>query len=589
MLNFHQINFNNNCNLRVTKQNYKEFENKFQSQNLPYKPLSFTGNPDLLKNSKADVFTTPESRKKYFKESPFIQKLLNDGKLDENDLNSYCETKEIQFNHLDFLLKDDDIKNYIEQDKLDINDLIGFTHLKNPQLKQLVNILKNKNTKELIGQDKLNASNLINFSYIEGKPFGELPKLIENDDIKNLIQKELITEGDLLTLATLKNLKQLNITLANKGIKKLIDDYKITGETLYNLSNLPPSEFNTLINNSRIQQSIEKNRFTGCNFDSFITEKANEKEINGSIHLLENGFKLSISKLINFQRENPKTDLVKMCDYIKKINFKELEKIAPNVKDFNSLNKLYFANYHYSEGKTDFTIEDLQLKEDFTQYLSENFVDAKDMFKLYSAFPAQKREAGDLPADWIRHARVSDKSKLKDSLISGIDTFMKYEDIITFRKNLKSVFGRNVNVEELGSGYYGKVYKLTMKDAKPICLKLFYNKIKPYPTKQDNIHGGCIELQNGLFANSHSDKFVKVYLGRIGLNSKNDGFMITQYLEKGIQPEQTKKLPDAKNYIFIPKDKHSGNYVELKEGNIYIDLGEIAILNKITGEKITKF
>lgn len=300
---------------------------------------------------------------------------------------------------------------------------------------------------------------------------------------------------------------------------------------------------------------------------------------NKKIYLAKNGFpKLNYSTVRKFLRDNPNINLKDFCTYANKINYAKLQNIVPEVKNFKSFNKLHFANHHYKQYKTDFTIEDLQFSKDLTQYLKENYTNADDMIKLYSAFPTISRDVGCLPDDWIKLLNTSSITNNKYLIYNSIDNFRNTKKIKIFEQELSNILGQTVKIKRLGKGSHGTAYKISTDKSKDVCLKIFHNY--GVDNRIINTHGQYIELQNGLFANHHSNDFAKVYFGRVGVVGKPDGFMVTQYIENGIEPELAKISKNTSSYKIGITDDHSSNYKIVNGKKIYIDFGGMQINSK---------
>lgn len=96
-------------------------------------------------------------------------------------------------------------------------------------------------------------------------------------------------------------------------------------------------------------------------------------------------------------------------------------------------------------------------------------------------------------------------------------------------------------------------------------------------------------MQNLAFANQHSDNFVKMYLGRIGVENKNDAFMLTQYLGKGVKIDKINLNKEDNDYEFKALDNHSDNCKKYGKRKIIIDAGAIMIIKKSTGDIVSNF
>ena len=291
-------------------------------------------------------------------------------------------------------------------------------------------------------------------------------------------------------------------------------------------------------------------------------------------YLSANGFtKLKYSHVKNFLKENPNIDIEDFCNYANSVDYNALQEIVPEIKNFKSINRFYFANHHYPKRKLNFNIEDFKFGEDLTQYLKENYVTSDSMLKLYSTYPTLKREVGTLSNDWIKLINNSNQNREK-RIMECIDNFRESGKTKIFADELGNIFGQPVIVKKIGSGAHSKVYKITTAESKDICLKIF-----KHSNFHTNIHGANIEVQNALFANSHCDDFVKFYFGRVGVPGKQDGFMVTQFLKKGVEPEVSEISKNAKSYTIKLFDCHEGNYRDINGKRYYIDFGGMGVID----------
>lgn len=256
-----------------------------------------------------------------------------------------------------------------------------------------------------------------------------------------------------------------------------------------------------------------------------------------------------------------------------------MQEIVPEFKNFKSINKLYFANHHYPKRKLNFSIEDFKFDQDLTQHLKENYVTSDRMLKLYSAFPTLKRDVGTLPNDWTKLINNFNQNGEK-RIIDCIDNFRESGNTKIFADELGKIFGQPVTVKKIGAGVHSNVYKITTAESKDVCLKIF-----KHSKHHTNIHGSNIEVQNALFANSHSDNFVKFYFGRVGVTGKQDGFMVTQFLKEGVEPELSEVSANADSYTIKLFDCHNGNYRSINGKKYYIDFGGIGVIDN-SGNKI---
>ena len=91
------------------------------------------------------------------------------------------------------------------------------------------------------------------------------------------------------------------------------------------------------------------------------------------------------------------------------------------------------------------------------------------------------------------------------------------------------------------------------------------------------------------FCSNSCDNFVKMYLGRIGVENKNDAFMLTQYLGKGVKINKINPDKEDNDYEFKALDNHSDNCKKYGKRKIIIDAGAIMIIKKSTGDIVSDF
>ncbi len=241
-----------------------------------------------------------------------------------------------------------------------------------------------------------------------------------------------------------------------------------------------------------------------------------------------------------FLQDNPDVDIKDLTEYINSIDMETVSEIAPAVKDFGPKENLKFGFYHYRAGTTDFTKETLSIDEDFTQYLTENYIDADMLTDLLTAFPATPREVGSIPEDWLANLPETQRTKAIEDVYNVISVFQETSDTKKFSEQMSAVLDKKVDVTELSSGTFGTGYRISVEDAKDLCIKIFPKHLETR-NKTPNMHGQHVEVQNGIFANKHSSDFVKMYFGRVAAHNHKDGFLVTQFLGNNIIPVITGK------------------------------------------------
>ncbi|MBR2068849.1 MAG: hypothetical protein IJ877_03710 [Candidatus Gastranaerophilales bacterium] len=248
-------------------------------------------------------------------------------------------------------------------------------------------------------------------------------------------------------------------------------------------------------------------------------------------------------KFSNFPPDEKKANSEVLTRYIRKhrndfnefseyIQDFDLDSILPYIPDsFSFKNIMAMVDYHYRHKTEEFNEDTLSFPEDMVKFLSDNYVDADNLEELLSAFPATNRNIGSLPEGWVNSAL--NKDEIKENIYNAIDRFKHEGKIEDFEEELSYLLNKDVQVTKLGAGCYGTGYKISMEGCEDICLKIFYNS-KLARTDKINDHGQFVEPQMALFANNHSDKYVKFYFGRLGGINTQDGFMVCQYLDRHV-------------------------------------------------------
>lgn len=240
-----------------------------------------------------------------------------------------------------------------------------------------------------------------------------------------------------------------------------------------------------------------------------------------------------ISFIINgYIANNPDVNLSDFNKYLQNIGTDSKTKAL--LEHYSPEEFIQFADYHYRSGDDILNDENLRLDDDFSEFLKKNYLNVDSMDKLITAFPNISRNVGELPKGWI-----SDNANIKevrDSVCEEISQFSYHGDMNLLQKNLSTVLNKEVEVKYESRGRLGVGFKVRVEGADDVCLKVFYKDIKDYDR---NLHGQYIEPQSALFANNHSDKFVKMFFGRVASSKDNDGFMVTQFLDDGTEPIST--------------------------------------------------
>lgn len=280
-----------------------------------------------------------------------------------------------------------------------------------------------------------------------------------------------------------------------------------------------------------------------------------------------------------FLQNNSDLDIKALNEYIKTLDFAEIVKIAPAVSEFQAEQYLNFTQYHFKNGTKEFnsntlTFDKLDENGGLTNFLIENYISEDELGKILTVFPATSSKVGTLPSDWLCNIKEDEQKQAIDDFYSAVDEFQKDDDDKKFKKKLSEIFNRDVSVEFVGSGNFGMGYKLSADGAIPLCLKVF-DKIYDEECSR-NIHGRSIEPQTALFVNENSNKFVKMFCAKLSQINRNDGFMVTQFLDENIIPIETaQNNPDYQiaSYDVMGKCEHN-----IINGKIF-DFGGVYVEN----------
>ena len=334
----------------------------------------------------------------------------------------------------------------------------------------------------------------------EGKQAAQ--KAIELAQIKDENGKNLLNE-DLVTSLAMKD---------DENIKKAIELIKIKDK--YN---------RRIFNKSSIFEIIEK-----ISSENLLLVNALVQRLPIDYYDEEKIFEKSVCDLLI---NNTDIDLEDFVSYIDQINIKGISEIAPMMKYFKAKELLDFYSYHYRNGKkTRFNRKDLIFDENITQYLSENYLNARNLSALYSAFPLTSRRVGEIPDDWLNKTNPKDKKKITEKIYEAMDQFQIDHSEENLSKELSKLLSKKVTVKYIDSGTFGSGYKISMEGARACCLKIFHSNTKIKYLDTTN-HGRYIEVQTGIFLNNHSNEFVKMYFGKVCPMMYKEAFLVTQFLD----------------------------------------------------------
>lgn len=303
-------------------------------------------------------------------------------------------------------------------------------------------------------------------------------------------------------------------------------------------------------------------------------EMNNIKEFLHNIKPYITKFNSNNDFMVQYLIDNPKISFADLNKYFNSIDFKDLTNKYPRIKNYTEKELIQFLTYHYKCGTTKFTDSELTLTNDFTKFIAENYISADDMTELLTVFPNTDRNIGTLPKGWNEN---SAKDKALQHEISNIfeefrltgDTDTRNTDKL--QKDLSNLLHKQVKVSYLGAGMFGTAYKISIEGAEDVCLKIFHTVSK----MEDPLHGKYIEPQALTYLNNHTNKFVKMFFGKVGASQDNDSFLVTQFLSDDTVPIDTYK-GDYSNINFKILDDNRHNKVKYK----IIDPGAVEVLNE---------
>ncbi len=265
-------------------------------------------------------------------------------------------------------------------------------------------------------------------------------------------------------------------------------------------------------------------------------------------------------------------------NYVKSQDFNNLTSIAPRIKEFEPEQLFEFFKYHKSQG-TELTPENLTYKGNLTHAFETNMTDYQSLSQILSRFPNTDRRVGHLPKEWINDVPKSEQKDFVANIYQAFSDFAsvprEQRNIKDFKTTLKSIFNKNVDVEQLGYGNFGTGYKISIEGSKPFVLKAF-DEIKKENKYMKNIHGHTIEPQNALYSKGKGNDFADFYFGKVNDVYDKDGFMVNEFLPPKESKSQQRDLT-IRRFDSSDVDRASGH--NLRYGKI-IDYGAMEITDK---------
>lgn len=251
-----------------------------------------------------------------------------------------------------------------------------------------------------------------------------------------------------------------------------------------------------------------------------------------------------------FFRHLYENEIERCAKYAQKINFNELTQLLG--REYSKDEILRFINHHAKfETPLPFTKENLTFKNDLTEFLSSNYVDAKALNDILTFYPQTSRNVGKIPEDWLDKIKCTPQ-EAKEQIYKAILEFSNSYTHNTnkFGTELSVILGKNVKVKEIDEGEFGVGYLINIDGCKKTCLKIYKTGTRAREDKTSSVHGPYIEPQIALFANKHyGEDFAKMHFGNLGHLDSNDNkaFMLVEFLEEN-------------GRVKYPPDTKTGNY-----------------------------
>lgn len=224
-------------------------------------------------------------------------------------------------------------------------------------------------------------------------------------------------------------------------------------------------------------------------------------------------------------------------------------------------------------------------KQNLYHTLKKRLHTADEVFQLIDKQKEEDRYIGSLPVNWVRAFKpdeIKDKTTeifhiFSDFATDAISTenhlYSKEEDVplLKLKYRLDKALNTNSNIEYIGSGDYGRVYRIQALD-EDVALKIFYSDITMKLLKA--FHGNPMEISNAVALNHtlKPNQCSKFYCAKISQLDEKDGFMLTKFVE----PDNKKYPPltpfDYSRFLYMDANRNKGeNFI----GGRLIDYGDI--------------
>lgn len=259
-------------------------------------------------------------------------------------------------------------------------------------------------------------------------------------------------------------------------------------------------------------------------------------------------------------------------EFLKKIDAEKLLSNNPKMRDYSPREMMLFLKYHFFNDNK-ISNQKIVFDKDLKEHLENNYLSAKKLADLLSAYPEIDKKVGEIPHDWKNETKIDDE-KLKEQIFDIIIDFNQTRDISAFEANLSDLLNKQVKLSHIQDGYWGSGYRLQIENAKDTCLKLYHKTTKKEDETYDlDLHGQKIEPQTALFLNKNANNFVKLFFTKLCGIGDSDGFLVTQYLDRYTIPIQECK-ETKKGLVVKPRDNHNDKNAI---NGVIFDFGDIFV------------
>ena len=245
-----------------------------------------------------------------------------------------------------------------------------------------------------------------------------------------------------------------------------------------------------------------------------------------------------------------KSDITELTKYIKSIDINKLEELEPSIGKYDTKQLINFLDFYRQKGIKNFTKETLTLDKPLTEFLEENpIMFAQGTHELLTAYPCTNRRVGNMPeflnltqeeSGQIFELTEVVANKLELTKYQVVDSDYQQKLMNLYKSGLEMILNKEIVIDELGAGSYGKVYKISVENCKPFVIKFFFSDA----SRPDC--GPLAEIPLAIFTNKHfPEHFAKFYFGKIPFKEGENGFMVSEFLTPS--PEgKWPKLQDEK-------------------------------------------